>query len=293
MDVIEGLGLPFDLVADVPDERLRVVGELNEALCDWVLDVLAAKGYRARDVQRGDTYFVFGGYPCSVVSFRLSRVWPGWRFGIWLNAENLTGDADGDSKVIQLFCQHDTAIDKFKPSASDLVVEVTRHDLMRMIEDGPFVRSDGVVIRPGPERHVQALAEQVRMHPFLSYEGITDWIPIDYHPAAMTVRYMASEHVRRAKRRLSHECWRRWASLRVRRASGMPYVAECGLHDYGLRSWPRFEVLCYLEDDPSDAELDEMWDLWRLDDGTDRGWGETTLRVSVYYRSGGKECQLY
>ena len=64
MDVIERLGLPFDLVADVPDERLRVVGELNEALCDWALEVLAAKGYRARDVQRGDTYFVFGGYDC-------------------------------------------------------------------------------------------------------------------------------------------------------------------------------------------------------------------------------------
>lgn len=285
--------LPIDMVADRPDELRELVGEVNEDLCDWVLSILDAGGFKARDVVRGDTYFIFEGYPCSVVSFRLSKTWPGWRFGIWLHGQDLVGDAEDDAKVIQLFCQHDTAIDKFKPSASDLLVEIERHELFDMLERGPFVRSDGVVVRPWPERHVQALAEQVSMHPFLSYEGITDWHPIDYHPVTRTLGYMASEHVRSAKKRLSCEFFRRWAAVMVRKASKMPYVTSCELLDYGEHTYPRLEVICALRDDPSGDALDEMWDLWRLWEGDDKDLGGTTLRVSVYYTADGKDCQLY
>lgn len=290
-DILERL--PINMVADQPDEIGELVGEVNGALCDWVLGVLAVRGYEARDVVRGDTYFVFSGYPCSVVSLRLSRVWPGWRFGIWLHGEDLLGDGEDDAKVIQLFCQHDTAIDKFKPSASDLLVEIGRHELLDMLERGPFVRSDGVVVRPWPERHVQALADQVRMHPFLSYEGITEWCPIDYRPIPRTIRYMASERCRDAEKRVSYEFWRRWAAVMVRRASKMPSVTSCELIDYGENAYPRLEVFCVLVDDPSDEALEEIWELWRLWEGTDKKLGRTELRVSVYYEADGKKCQLY
>lgn len=285
--------LPFDMVDDVPDEVRELVGEINNALCDWVLEVLAAKGYEARDVRRGDTYFVFSGYECSVVSFRLSRVWPGWKFGLWLRGEDVIGDAEDDAKVIQLFCQHETAIDKFKPSASDLTVDIERHELLSMLEDGPITRFDGVVIRPWPERHVQALADQVRMHPFLSYEGIKSWSPIDYRPVPRTIRYMVSERKREVEKRVSCEILRRWAGWMVKKTSEKPYVRHCELIDYGEHTYPRLEVFCELVDDPSDEALDEMWGLWRLDDGTDKKFVRTELRVSIYYVAEGKKCQLY
>ena len=285
--------MPFDMIEDVPDEVRELVGEINNTLCDWVLEVLAAKGYEARDVRRGDTYFVFSSYACSVVSFRLSRVWPGWKFGIWLDGLSLIGDAEDDAKVIRLFCQHETAIDKFKPSASDLLVEIERHELLTMLEDGPITRSDGVVVRPWPERHVQALAEQVRMHPFLSYEGIKSWSPIDYRPVPRTIRYIALERKRQVEKTVSCEILRGWAGRMVAKTSKKPYVKICKLIDYGEHTYPRLEVFCDLFDDPSDEALDEMWDLWRLWEGTDKELGRTELRVSVYYTADGESCQLY
>lgn len=284
---------PTDADGWYPEEVVDLVGGVNDALCDWVLDALAAKGYRAKRVMRGDTYFVFSGFPCSIVEFRLSRVWPGWRFGIWLHGEELLCDSGDEARVIQLFCQHDTQVDKFKPSASDMLVEIYKGELLDMLGRGAWTRSDGVVVRPWAERHVQALADQIRMHPFLSYEGVKGWMPIDYRPTANAVRWMVGERKRQAKRRLSHTYWLIWAKCRVERANGMPYVTDCRLVDYGERTWPRLEVFCTLKDDPSDENLDEMWDLWRLDDGCDHEWGDTRLRVSVLFESEGRECQLY
>lgn len=69
-------------------------------------------------------------------------MWKHWKFGLWINAEYMTEEyraqyegTDEIPKVIQLFAQHDTWIDKFKPSRSDLLFTLDIEQIMDFIEE--------------------------------------------------------------------------------------------------------------------------------------------------------------
>jgi len=67
------------------------------------------------DVEYLDGYFIFGSGTNSVVHFHIDEC-PGWKFGIWWNVPE-----EGKSSVSgDFFAQFEEAIDKFKPSASEI-----------------------------------------------------------------------------------------------------------------------------------------------------------------------------
>lgn len=101
----------------------------NREISEIVFNALKEKKFTPYNIVYGDSYFIFTGKPDSVVHFRLKGVNRHWKFGIWINAENLEEDDNSTetSPVVRFFCQWDTNIDKFKPSASSLLVEYTKY----------------------------------------------------------------------------------------------------------------------------------------------------------------------
>lgn len=75
---------------------------------------LEKNGFHPVDVQFGNGYFIFEHGKDMVVHFHVKEL-KGWKFGIWWN---LDGDQEFD-----FFTQYERDIDKFKPTASTLVVE--------------------------------------------------------------------------------------------------------------------------------------------------------------------------
>ena len=79
-----------------------------------ILNSLEKAGFHPVDVQYGNGYFIFEHGKDMVIHFHIKEL-KGWKFGIWWNL-------DGE-KTFDFFTQYERDIDKFKPSASALVVE--------------------------------------------------------------------------------------------------------------------------------------------------------------------------
>ena len=155
-----------------------IVGDLNMALQQYVLECLRVHRYKPKVKYTGDEYFIFSGYPNSIMHFTMSRT-PGWLWGCWVNGESMESP---DEPAIQLFCQHKTNIDKFKPSASDCKIEITFRELHDVMYNDYVTK---YVNEPWSMRKIAALADFVRMHPFLAYAGeCDDYLPMGFHPTA-------------------------------------------------------------------------------------------------------------
>lgn len=112
----------------------------NKEISEIIFNALKKEKFTPYNVSYGDTYFIFTGNPNSVIHFRLKGVNKHWKFGMWINAENLIenneeGNEIKEEPAVRFFCQWDTNIDKFKPSASSLCETITNKEFNSDIED--------------------------------------------------------------------------------------------------------------------------------------------------------------
>lgn len=101
----------------------------NKEIAQKIFSLIEKKGFIPYDIEYGNTYFIMTGDSDSIVHFRVKGVSKHWKFGMWLNAENIIENIDvskiheiDDKNIVQFFAQYDTDIDKFKPSRSKLCV---------------------------------------------------------------------------------------------------------------------------------------------------------------------------
>ena len=75
------------------------------------------------DIEYLDGYFIFGTGTNSVIHFHIKEC-PGWLFGIWWSAPD---EDKPEQKYItgEFFAQFEEAIDKFKPSNSEICITIT------------------------------------------------------------------------------------------------------------------------------------------------------------------------
>ena len=266
-----------------------IIGDLNAALTDFVLDTLRAHGSEPRDVRRGDTYFIMQGLPNSVDSFRLSRVWPGWLFGLWVHGEYLIDESlDADKPVIQLFCQHESQIDKFKPSRSELLVELSRWEFASLLENcdtGPFTNEHW------PMRAIAGLVDGIRQHPFLAYDGHE---PLTGHPVASGLKGLARSAYKKRHDDLARRFWTHFAVWKGLKADKMRefddfrvvYGGENRLPPVELCIWPEIgvseEALC--------AAIDELFPA-TMEYGRHAFWGGEILHVEIPAGDGYYYCK--
>lgn len=76
------------------------------------------------DISFGNCYFIFEKGEDGVVHFHIKGI-KGWLFAMWINTST-------EDKAVQFFAQYEDFIDKFKPSASTFVVNVSRDTLKRV-----------------------------------------------------------------------------------------------------------------------------------------------------------------
>ena len=141
----------------------------NKEIAQTILSQIESFGYKPYDVTYGDGYFIFNMGDHSVVHFRLKGVWRHWKFGMWIQSKYLSSsDPVSDNsqpyeripKVVQVFCQYDTQIDKFKPSRSDLLWELTANQY-KEIGQYPYLLAG-----------LKRMLDMVRRHPLLCYNGL-------------------------------------------------------------------------------------------------------------------------
>lgn len=273
---------------DYEGKERTIVGDLNLALSDFVLKSLRIHGYEPKDVRRGDTYFIFNGYPNSITHFKLSKVWPGWLFGLWVHGEAfLDPDWDKDlpewrdhNPVVQLFCQHESNIDKFKPSASELCVEYNLHDFDSLLSGSYMTQR---FKQPYPMWSAARLANMVRQHPFLSYIGYVHHWPLDGHPVLDTAKNIAHEAYVKRHDALERSFWEHFAYMKGASAMKEHEFSSFSVRNRGEHCWPPVSLQIWPRKGVSEEDLSAALDRV-FPNGTQFGhlvYGGNVLRVTV------------
>ena len=162
-------------------------GEANKATAYAVFEALGQQGVNVRDVKSMCGYFVFTFELNSVYHFHVKGLSNNWKFGMWINNVKLfssdeLAECDTDKPFVQLFCQRKETIDKFKPSASDMVVELSYRDWQSVV-DGNLMKLEWFA------RDVHNLVTFIHKHPILAYCGYCNSDTfLTYHPIKYVVR---------------------------------------------------------------------------------------------------------
>lgn len=144
----------------------------NAELRQLIFDEITKLGFKITNVTHPDGYFICDYGKDSVTHFYLKghRIFKHWRFGLWVEEQYFEPEyvekckteynmKPEDMKVIQLFAQYDTQIDKFKPSRSALCLHWDLDDINRYLEGKPFYTWQ-----------LESMLKFMCKHPFLAYE---------------------------------------------------------------------------------------------------------------------------
>lgn len=100
----------------------------NKEISEKVFDILKSHGFSPIDISYSNTYFVFDYVGDNgIVHFKIKKL-KDWEFGMWLNI-NKDISEDETYPAIQFFCQHKFNVDKFKPSRSFFLAEISSTDI--------------------------------------------------------------------------------------------------------------------------------------------------------------------
>lgn len=135
----------------------------NREIAEFIFSKMKEYGYEPYDIKYGNGYFIFDMGDDAVVHFRVKRVWKHWKFGMWINSELLEASEEDKKKykLISVFAQYDTQIDKFKPSRSELLVEFNAKDWNEEEPDNGLYTFE-----------LQCMLDMMKNHPFLCYNGM-------------------------------------------------------------------------------------------------------------------------
>lgn len=177
----------------------------NKEIVDLVFDKIQALGFKPYDITHPDGYFLFEGEKDSITHFRLKGkgMWKHWLFGLWVNAEYMTeeeltktqekhdnGVWGEDPKVIQFFAQHDTNIDKFKPSASALLFQLNNDSLNDYFNN----KSKYVFVR------LENMLKMMVKHPFMCYEDYCVGYLGFYYTSSFITNFIKTEWKHRSRK---------------------------------------------------------------------------------------------
>ena len=111
----------------------------NKEMTEKIFYFIKSIGFKIFDIDNVDGYFISDYGKDSVTHFKLKghHMWRHWKFAIWC-FEEYSNENDRimykqkyntDPTICYVFAQHDTLIDKFKPSRSALCVSFTYEEM--------------------------------------------------------------------------------------------------------------------------------------------------------------------
>lgn len=102
----------------VAEHDTKGLADFYKQCAETYFEEMNQNGFTPTDIEYLDGYFIFGTGTNTIVHFHVAEC-PGWLFGIWWNRPE-EGEKIEELKG-ELFAQFEENIDKFKPSASELV----------------------------------------------------------------------------------------------------------------------------------------------------------------------------
>lgn len=188
----------------------------NAELRELVFNKIKSLGFKICDVTHPDGYFIFEMGDDSVTHFRLKGhgIWRKWKFGLWIHQENMTEEAitemkqkrdsgelkyGEEPKVIQIFAQYETNIDKFKPSRSALCVEYDAEQVQDLIDEK---------YETGWYK-LEGMLQMMYRHPFMCYEDYCGAY-VGYYTHSFFLQFLKYEFInkfRATKKRVLISWW--------------------------------------------------------------------------------------
>lgn len=240
----------------------EIVGDINKTLLDLVLRSCENAGFKVHNLSCGDTYFIFSGAPNSRCTFTMSPLMPGWRFGLWLEGQlllqdNFPEDSDVDDRtpVIELFAQHVSLIDKFKPSRSPILAKIELWEMRALL------KGDEWACRAIPKRFA-SVAIALQRHPAIVYNEACD---PEYPPTKSLIKQMikdiASDIFETTSDNIRLRLGVRWAKKMKQEAEKNPAFKSIRLYhnelDQRIHTWPPVSLICSMDENLTDDEQED------------------------------------
>ena len=154
-------------------------GYLNHSIADMLFNWLEHEGVVATNIKSLYSYFLFCFYPNSVYHFNVKGLSDKWKFGMWIH--DVESCISKETNVlVEVFCQHEDKIDKFKPSASDILVQLSYNDFVNTLNNN-VTGLDTFV------HNIKKSVKFIKIHPLLAYVGYTSYYFMDYHPVKVVL----------------------------------------------------------------------------------------------------------
>ena len=145
-----------------------------------------------------------------------------------------------------MFCQHEDKIDKFKPSASDILIQLSYNDFVNALNND-VTGLDTFV------HNVKRAVKFIKTHPLLAYVGYTSYYFMDYHP----VQVLLSDKFYKAKVSTSKQLLTYLCVNRINKLLTFSIVNNVKFN-FDKNCYPSRCVDVYLDSECSDDEVCDM-----------------------------------
>ena len=231
----------------------------NREIAENIFSNMRKLGYKPYDINYGDGYFIFDMGEDSVVHFRIKNVWKSWRFGMWINSENLdkteeiTDENRKDNLVVRLFCQNEDWLDKFKPTRSALCVEFDRNEYQRDEMD----------------YKIRTMLGMIKKHPILCYNDFCGEYAgyVDYSFFKSFIRGRLSWYYKIIEEKVVCGFWLAYTKLKLQLAKHDKIIKSVEIYDFekeneGWSTNYRYRPLPTFVDGVTEEQILRWYDKW-------------------------------
>lgn len=239
---------------------------LNRRIANRVFNMIKESGYTPYDINFLDGYFIFDLGKDSVVHFRVKEVWSGFKFGMWIHSEYATREGrkkaqdeypesykhEDDFHVVELFCQHEDWLDKFKPSRSSMRINITVSELVE--------RSN---------IYIKDMLDMIKRHPIICYNEFCGDHAGFYSGSFLKdfLRCSLSERYRNIKEALLVPVFYRYTKFKLKFAAKANCISSVKLEDFekenpGWSTDYKYRLLPEFKEGTSDDEINEWYHRW-------------------------------
>lgn len=229
----------------------------NKEIAEMIFDKIKSFGFKPYKIEYGNGYFIFDRGEDSVIHFRIKGC-KHWKFGLWINSDYLLEENkqpedtrwDQLYKVVQLFTQYDTCIDKFKPSASTHCVEYNTHEW------------DSTLSAPYNFHQVKSMIGHIKRHPFISYYGDSGY---DKSYLWYFIKNETEYKIYNVKKYIKEQSDLRWNQFKVFFAKHNKHIDTLTIIDKNTKDWnvsPRYDIDCKFTKDATSEQECKFLDFW-------------------------------
>ena len=240
----------------------------NKEIAERMFGIMKSFGFKPYNIEYGNGYFVFARGEDSVIHFRLKGVWKHWKFGMWINSEYLEEKYREDEKdmkydelykVVQIFAQHDTWIDKFKPSRSALCVQYDACDWDR--------RTGDTYVSPWWE--LEDMLKMIRKHPLMCYAEFCGEHAGYYSGSFLAefLKYETIDKIRKLKDGINLAIWYPYTLVKCFFARKAKCISELTMYNFekdnpGWSTDYKYQVRITFTADSTEQEEVKWLDKW-------------------------------